>query len=135
MNASTLRERLGGSWTERNDGWWRPVSPGEVREAARTMLAGGARFAALVARPAAGGALRLSWHWDLCGTLLSLHAELARGASAPSIADVYPGADWAEREARDYYAIAFEGRGSTEPLMLRETDTPGILLRTEGGRP
>jgi NADH:ubiquinone oxidoreductase subunit C len=51
----------------------------------------------------------------------------------PTIADIYPGADWAERETRDYFAVKFEGRDSTPPLMLRDTDRPGILLETNGG--
>ena len=50
----------------------------------------------------------------------------------PTIADIYPGADWAERETRDYFAVEFEGRDSTPPLMLRDTDRPGILLETNG---
>ena len=50
----------------------------------------------------------------------------------PTIADIYPGADWAERETRDYFAVEFEGRESTAPLMLRDTDSPGILLETNG---
>jgi NADH:ubiquinone oxidoreductase subunit C len=50
----------------------------------------------------------------------------------PSIVDIYPGADWAEREAREYYAVTFEGRVSTPPLMLREGDAVGILLGPEG---
>jgi NADH:ubiquinone oxidoreductase subunit C len=41
------------------------------------------------------------------------------------------GADWAEREARDYYAVTFSGRASTPTLMLREGDEPGVLLRKE----
>jgi Respiratory-chain NADH dehydrogenase, 30 Kd subunit len=134
MSASALRDRLGGSWTERADGWWRPISADDVRAAARTMLEGGARFAALVACPRQAGALRLSWHWDLQGTLLSLETTVPAGVVVPSIVDVYPGADWAERETRDYYAATFAGRASTEPLMLREGDQPGLLLPVEGGR-
>ena len=96
------------------------------------MLADGARFATLVARPDGAGQLRLSWHWDLKGTLLSIETMLAAGSRVPSIVDIYPGADWAEREAREYYAVTFEGRVSTPPLMLREGDAVGILLGPEG---
>jgi Ni,Fe-hydrogenase III component G len=132
MSAETLREKIGGNWTERADGWWLRIPADKIREAARTMLAGGARFAALVARPDGAGQLRFSWHWDLKGTLLSIETTISSGIPVPSIVDIYPGADWAEREAREYYAVAFEGRGSTPPLMLREGDAVGILLGPEG---
>ena len=96
------------------------------------MLEGEGRFATIVATSAVDGALRLSWHWDVLGTLLSVESLLPPGGLMPTIADVYPGADWAERETRDYFAVEFEGRESTPPLMLRDTDTPGILLPTNG---
>jgi Ni,Fe-hydrogenase III component G len=132
MSAETLREKISGNWAERVDGWWLRVPADKIREAARTMLAGGARFAALVARPDGAGQLRFSWHWDLKGTLLSIETTISSGIPVPSIVDIYPGADWAEREAREYYAVVFEGRGSTPPLMLREGDAVGILLGPEG---
>jgi len=103
--------------------------------AAKTMLDGGARFSTLVARPGKAGELRLSWHWDLLGTLLSVETALPPGAAVPSIADLYPGIDWIERETVEYYSVRFEGRASTPPLMLREGDAPGVLVRVEGGRP
>ncbi|WP_052462161.1 NADH-quinone oxidoreductase subunit C [Nigerium massiliense] len=36
-----------------------------------------------------------------------------------SIAEVYPGASWHEREARDFFGIAFTG-GDNRPLLLRD---------------
>jgi NADH:ubiquinone oxidoreductase subunit C len=93
------------------------------------MREGGARFAALVARQTGAGALHLSWHWDFQGTLLCVETELAQGDLVPSITEIYPGADWAEREARDCFAVTFSERADTPPLMLRDGDTPGILLR------
>ncbi|HET9599597.1 MAG TPA: NADH-quinone oxidoreductase subunit C [Anaeromyxobacteraceae bacterium] len=132
MTAAALRESTGGSWTERPDGWWRPTAPGEVRAAARALRDGGARFAALVVSAPRPGALRLTWHFDLGGTLLTLDAAAAPDARVPSIADVYPGADWAEREARDHYAVAFEGRAATPPLVLRDGDAPGVMAGAGG---
>lgn len=134
MTAAEIRERVGGSWQERPDGWWLRVLPGQVRAVAAAMREGQARFSALVARRDGPG-LRLSWHWDVRGTLLSVDAVLPPGAAAPSVVELYPGVDWAEREAREYYDIAFEGRAATPPLMLREGDAPGVLLRAEGSRP
>ena len=135
MSAEMLRWRIGGNWAQRADGWWLTVPLGRIRAAARLMREGGARFVALVPRQIRAGKLHLSWHWDFRGTLLSVETELAPGVSAPSIVDIYAGADWAEREARDYFAVSFAERAATPPLMLRDGDTPGILLDAEGERP
>jgi hypothetical protein len=134
MSAAEIRKQVGGSWTERRDGWWLPLPLEQVRDAARSMLAGGARFVALVASPGSDGDFELSWHWDLKGTLLSVTVTLAAGAPAPSIVDIYMGADWAERETRDYYAITFAGRDATPSLMLGEEDAPGMMFPLEAGR-
>lgn len=132
MTAGELRERIGGEWKHRPDGWWLALEPAGVRRAARICLAAGGRFSALLACPEAAGGLRLSWHWDLGGVLLSLRASFERDVAVPSIADLCPGADWAERETRDYYGVAFEGRPRTEPLVLRDGDAPGIMARRQG---
>ena len=134
MDAGTLRRKIGGEWSGRSGSWWLLVTIGQVRGVARQMLDGEARFASLVATPLDGGALRVMWHWDVQGTLLSLESILPPGSSMPTIADIYPGADWAERETRDYFAVTFEGRESTPPLMLRASDAPGILLASKGAR-
>lgn len=134
MTAAALRDDIGGEWTERADGWWLDVEPGRIRDVAAACVAAGGRFSALVGRAGQGpaDAVLLSWHWDVRGTLLSVRASFQPGVEVPSIVDLCPGADWAEREARDYFALAFSGRAATPPLMLREGDRPGILL-PEGG--
>ncbi len=132
MPAADIRERIGGDWTERFDGWWLGIPLDELRATASKMLAGGARFSAMVAVPCPDGSFRLSWHWDDGGTLLSIESTLRAGAALPTIVDIYPGADWAERETRDYFAVAFDGRASTAPLMLREQDAPGVMFRKPG---
>ena len=96
------------------------------------MLKAGARFAAIVALPEPPNAMRLSWHWDMGGVLLSVVSHLTDGECVPSIVESFPGADWAEREIRDYYAVAFDGRADTPPLMLRDGDKPGVLLCKSG---
>ena len=132
MDAVALRLMIVVDWVWRAGASWFLAPIGQLRGVARKMLAGEARFASIVASPADGGALRLSWHWDVHGTLLSVESILAGGGLMPTIADIYPGADWAERETRDYFAVTFEGRESTLPLMLRDTDAPGILLARLG---
>jgi NADH:ubiquinone oxidoreductase subunit C len=132
MTAEETRLEIGGIWTERADGWWLSVPAASIQQIACTMLMAEARFVAIVALPDLANAMQLSWHWDMGGTLLSVVSLIAEGSPVPSIIDVYPGADWAEREARDYYAVAFEGRADTPTLMLRNGDKPGALLRKGG---
>jgi NADH-quinone oxidoreductase subunit C len=120
-------------WRQRAGGNWMPANLGEIRSIAQSMLERGARFEAFVVTQTKAGELRLIWHWDLKGKLFSVESTAAVGTPLPSIVDIYCGSDWAEREARDYYGVTFEGRVSTPPLMLRETDAPGVLLRSEGG--
>ena len=120
-------------WRQRAGGNWMPANLGEIRSIAQSMLERGARFEAFVVTQTKAGDLRLIWYWDLKGKLFSIESQAAVNTPLPSIVDIYCGADWAEREARDYYGVTFEGRASTPPLMLRETDAPGVLLRSEGG--
>jgi len=129
-NTTVLQE-----WRELDGDNWRPAKLDEIPSIAESMLESGARFVALVVTQIETGGLRLTWHWDLRGKLFSAECTAALKTPVPSIVDIYCGADWAEREAREYYAVTFAGRASTPPLMLREGDPPGLLLRPEGDRP
>jgi NADH-quinone oxidoreductase subunit C len=40
----------------------------------------------------------------------------------PSISDIYQGADWHERETRDFYGVVFDGHPNMKPLLLPEED-------------
>ena len=131
MTNSTVIEQ----WRERAGDKWRTAKLNEVHSIAESMLQNGARFVSLVVTQIATGDLRLVWYWDLKGKLFSAESVVMPNTPVPSILDIYCGADWAEREAREYYAVTFEGRASTPPLMLREGDPVGLLLRSEGGRP
>ena len=123
------------NWQERPGQARVDATLGEIRSIAQKMLDSGARFVALVVNQTRDGDLRLAWHWDLDGTLYSVESTSSLTTPLPSIVDIYCGADWAEREAREYYAVTFDGRASTPPLMLPEGDPPGLLLRHPGGRP
>jgi NADH-quinone oxidoreductase subunit C len=52
-------------------------------------------------------------------------------ASVPSIAAIYPSADWHEREARDMFGIDFPGHWNLVPLLLPEDLTDHFPLRKE----
>lgn len=52
-------------------------------------------------------------------------------ASVPSIAAIFPGADWHERETRDMFGINFEGHPNLAPLLLPEDMTDHFPLRKD----
>ncbi len=131
MNATAIRERTGLAWQEKPDGWWCRVGVAQVRDVARAMRVEDVRFVALTLLPE-GDIIRFAWHWDCAGVLLTAESRLSLDQPAPSVVDLWPGADWAEREARDYFAVTFSGRESVPPLMLRQEDVPGVLLRSKG---
>jgi NADH-quinone oxidoreductase subunit C len=52
-------------------------------------------------------------------------------ANVPSIAQIYPAADWHERETRDMFGINFTGHWNLVPLLLPEDMTDHFPLRKE----
>ena len=49
----------------------------------------------------------------------------------PSVAPLYPAADWHERETRDMFGIVFDGHPNLVPLLLPEDMTDHYPLRKE----
>ena len=47
---------------------------------------------------------------------------VAEDGTVPTICDVYSGANWHEREVRDFYGVVFAGHPNLEPLILAEED-------------
>ncbi len=52
-------------------------------------------------------------------------------ANVPSVAAVYPAAEWHEREARDMFGINFPGHPDLRPLLLPEDMTDHFPLRKD----
>ncbi|MBI5287471.1 MAG: NADH-quinone oxidoreductase subunit C [Chloroflexi bacterium] len=52
-------------------------------------------------------------------------------ANVPSVAGVYPAAEWHEREARDMFGINFTGHPDLRPLLLPEDMTDHFPLRKD----
>src|SRR5262245_15765158 len=52
-------------------------------------------------------------------------------ANVPSIAEIYPSANWHERETRDMFGINFEGHPDLRPLLLPEDMTDHFPLRKD----
>jgi NADH:ubiquinone oxidoreductase subunit C len=62
---------------------------------------------------------------------VELHVELPRGRpSVSTVSDVWPGADWHEREAWDMMGIVFEGHPDPRRILLKD-DWIGHPLRKD----
>lgn len=55
---------------------------------------------------------------ELCRTVV--HAPLPKMKAAPTISDIYPAADWFEREVFDMFGIGFTGHPNLKRLLLPE---------------
>jgi len=122
---------LGQGWTWSKGSWWlAPAEPIDVRATAAHMVKLEARFVAITAVERPDKEIRLDYQWDLDGRLLSFVTATSQQRIA-TIADLIPGADWAERETYEYFAVRFTGRETLEPLMTRPGDEVGINLRKE----
>lgn len=115
---------------ERNDGgWWARWPDLDVRAMATLLNGRALRLITITARPEPDDGYRVIYHWDVGDTVLNLSTTVSTG-TVPSVVDIVPGADWAEREIRDYYGLEFSGRAQTPTLMLREGDPVGVFART-----
>lgn len=59
-------------------------------------------------------------HFDTPGRVSVMVVAPADAPSFPSIADVYQGAEWHERETRDFYGFRYEGNPNFIPLLLAD---------------
>jgi NADH-quinone oxidoreductase subunit C len=128
MDFERLRTLLGidQPLSKREDGLWVDDLDLDIELMAHQMADAGARLVTITALPGTEGEIRLIYHWDIEGTLLNL-GSLTRNGRMPSIASTCPGADWIEREVRDYFAVTFTGREETTPIVLRAGDPPGLF--------
>ncbi len=128
MNVGEMRQLLGlqTGFIEQEDGYWGHVPNLDVRRMAQSLFGLEARLITITARPS-GDECRLIYHWDWQGKMLHL-STLTHRREIESIADLYPAADWIEREIHDLYAVVFAAR-VTPPLLLRPNDAAGLFLR------
>ncbi len=117
-------------WEKKVDGWWVFVPFLHTLEMAKIMRSAGSRLITITAIHENTGNTHLAYHWDLAGEIFTWVCS-AEDNIFVSICEVCPGADWVEREIRDYYAVTFLGQSEHNPLMLRAHDPAGVFLPVE----
>ncbi|MFO7556408.1 MAG: NADH-quinone oxidoreductase subunit C [Desulfobacterales bacterium] len=53
---------------------------------------------------------------------MKARASVPDNKEIPSISDIYQGANWHERETRDFFGVIFDGHPNLNPLLLSEED-------------
>jgi len=78
-----------------------------------------------------GGGLRLSYQFNVHGTSDRhlLLVDLAPAAHAPTIVDIFRGADWYEREAFDMHGVVIDDHPDLRRLLMPEDYTGHPLLK------
>jgi hypothetical protein len=112
-------------------GWWSHRPDLDVRATSWHLHELGLRLITITALPEPEDAYRVIYHWDAGDAVVSISTTVTDG-TLPTLSDLLPAADWAEREIRDYYGLEFTGRAATATLMLREGDPAGLFTRTAG---
>ena len=107
--------------------------PDQMPEVAQAMLAQGCFLESLTAVDLRES-FSLVYHFanfsELCRT--AVHASLPKGAQAPTISHIYPGADWYEREVYDLFGIRFAGHPNLKRILLPDDADFHPLLKDFG---
>jgi len=109
------------------------IEPGKLQDCANLLLEQGFYLSFLTAvhvSPASELIYQFGHFETSCRILL----RVTSGAdnSVPSIAHIYQGADWHEREAHDFFGIVFTGHPHLKPLILtREEHNFKPLLKSD----
>jgi NADH-quinone oxidoreductase subunit C len=72
-----------------------------------------------------GGGLQVVYQFARYDQLYRIKARVSapKSLEVPSISDIYHGADWHERETRDFFGVVFDGHPNLKPLLLTEEDS------------
>lgn len=66
---------------------------------------------------------------------INARVSLPASGAVETISDIYQGANWHERETRDFYGVVFSGHPNLVPLILCDEDKDlKPLLKKEGAR-
>ncbi|NLT38176.1 MAG: NADH-quinone oxidoreductase subunit C [Methanomassiliicoccus sp.] len=107
----------------------------DVRRRFKGFLDAGSRFIALVVRDSEDGNFELIYVFDQDEKMTDFRFAIPVDQEVDSVADIYPGAMTAEREAVDLFGVRFkgvrpglflvEGKSPPEPLRKRQADVKG----------
>jgi NADH-quinone oxidoreductase subunit C len=100
--------------------WSLFIEPGAVTDVARAMLAQGYALDDVSAVDVAEGIAVVYHfdHWDLPGRITVRAVVPFDNPVIDSIAAVYHGAEWHERESTDMLGVTFRGNPNPKPLLL-----------------
>ncbi|MBS1888371.1 MAG: NADH-quinone oxidoreductase subunit C [Actinobacteria bacterium] len=100
----------------------RTVAVGEWRESCLGERDRGGRFCGAYA-VRAGEGCRWTALFAAGEVTRAVSVALGAGQPAPTLVDLFPAADWDEREAHDLYGLEFEGRAALRPLVAHTAET------------
>ncbi|NLW82529.1 MAG: NADH-quinone oxidoreductase subunit C [Desulfovibrionales bacterium] len=110
------------------------LPPDQVREAARLCRGKGYHLEDVTVSEVQEGTLVLYHydHFDRPGRICCM--ALSADNSFDSIADIFPGADWHERECCDFFGTAFAGHPNLIPLLLPPDAQTPPLKKQDGNK-
>ena len=112
------------------------IAPEKIRSAARLCRAAGYHLEDVTVCEVREGTLAI-YHFDRFdrpGRISCM--ALSTGNSFESIADIFPGADWHERECYDFFGTTFTGHPNLIPLLLPpDVETPPLAKQERDKAP
>jgi len=113
--------------------WLTLRDPADLPRFAQALVAAGGRLATTtVYRPDAAGAPHtheLAYHLLLGGMPVTVKLRLAQGEGVPSIARLFPNADWEEREMMELGGVRIVDHPNPRRMFLDETIEAGVFDR------
>jgi NADH-quinone oxidoreductase subunit C len=112
------------------------LSPDQLVPAARRLLGAGHHLEDISALDTVEGIL-VNYHFDNFerpGRIALRVLVVWEDLCLPSIAAVFGGAEWHEREVRDFFGVAFSGNPNPANLLLPADDTLTPLRKAENAR-